>query len=135
MDPTPNSRVIAVSKGPATQRADVHRARNAAAHRRQPTDQRLRLIRRPDGPILRDVDTIEAAYSTHHSQLLDSLHALEADLAQADQGGHAAYEQISFIRVGLRCLADAVAELHANLDGLAIDPDDDPPQHRAGSST
>jgi hypothetical protein len=79
------------------------------------------------------VGAVEAIVSRHQGELLRSLEDLEAELGDAHMSVAAAYEQIAFIRVGLRCLADAVAELQATLaDQAGRDPSLRPPDERLG---
>jgi hypothetical protein len=91
------------------------------------TGRRLRLIPRTDATIVRKFDALEATYSSHHSQVLLSLDALEVELESVDLAeARGAHEQISFIRVGLRCLSDAVGELQAHVTQLARETSNDP---------
>lgn len=95
----------------------------------------LRVVRRADSRLVRQLDTIESAFSAHHEQLLTSLDALESELTQVSESGRGAQEQIAFLRVGLRCLADALGELHANLADLATgDSTDEQPRPGAGGA-
>jgi hypothetical protein len=96
---------------------------------------RLRLVPRSDAAIVRQVDALDAAYSSHHGQLLRFLDALDDELVGLDpSNSRGAHEQISFIRVGLRCLADAIGELQAHANHLANDSGTDAPADPAGAS-
>jgi hypothetical protein len=78
-------------------------------------DRRLRLVSGQELPQLRClVEAVEATYAGWNVDMLRSLADVEAALVGADQMiATAMQEQIAFIRVGLRCLADAIGELQS----------------------
>jgi hypothetical protein len=60
------------------------------------------------------VDGVEEAFSVCHALLLERLAELEAGIdAAVPRATAGAPEQIAFVRVGLRCIADAIGELAA----------------------
>jgi hypothetical protein len=98
-------------------------------HPHGPAGPRLRLIRRPESVLIRWLDAVEAAYAGQTEQLLHPLEALEAALPDdPSTSARQALEQIAFIRVGLKCIADAIGELSANLTELTTAEDGDGPQ-------
>lgn len=60
------------------------------------------------------VGSVEGEFATAYEGLVDRLGKVEAEIAEPDRGpGREALEQIAFVRVGLRCIADAIGELAA----------------------
>jgi hypothetical protein len=71
------------------------------------------------------IDRLEIDFAAVYESLLTGLAAIEVKIAERDTtAARATLEQISFARVGLRCIADAVGELAAS----AVDSDGREPQ-------
>ena len=83
---------------------------------------RLRLITPPNSPLSSLVGGIEGEFAASHRAMLARLSRLEAALAgprAVDIAG--AQEQIAFVRVGFRCIADAIGELAEHASRLDVD--------------
>ena len=83
----------------------------------------------PSGPeisLAQLVAGVEEAFSVRHGVMLERLREIESAIESRTDGlARGVREQVAFIRVGLRCIADAVGELDAHAcaadEGLASD--------------
>src|SRR3954454_1755778 len=79
----------------------------------------LRLLVGTEDQLRHEVEGLQAAFASSHHQLADWLERVEATLhGHTADAARAAMEELSFIRVGLRCIADAIGELDANVSAL-----------------
>lgn len=63
------------------------------------------------------VARVEAEFPLACEGLIDALRNADAEIGDAsDDAAQAALEQIAFVRVGLRCITDAIGELAALAD-------------------
>lgn len=80
---------------------------------------RLRLIPGPPPSELTTlVSGVEEAFSFKQAVLLERLEDLEGAISGHGVAAEGALEQTAFLRVGLRCLTDAIGELAVQVEGL-----------------
>jgi hypothetical protein len=86
----------------------------------------------PASPLAPLVEGVEDAFSLRHRLMVERLVEVEtATDGTMDETALGVREQVAFIRVALRCIADAIGELAAHATALDAPPDWD--DHDAGS--